>query len=298
MDYILQFTVFTPTYNRALTLPRVYESLMIQTFRDFEWLIVDDGSSDGTKELVEKWQAEAWFPIRYFYQENGGKHRAFNHGVSEAKGELFLTLDSDDTCTSTALEIFNYHWDKLEQQKKVQYSAISTICIRKNGEIVGNKFPINGIDSNTLEIRNKYGASGEKWGFQRTDTLKEYPFPEFDGEKFIPDALVWNRISQKYKTRYINEPLRTYEALEDGLCSSLTILRAKSPKGSSLYYKEYINYDISKVNKIKGAINYVRFSLHANFKIRRIITDSNSILLATLCLLPGYYFYRSDKRAL
>ena len=106
-DYI--FTVFTPTYNRAHTLSRVYKSLADQTFKNFEWLIVDDGSTDGTKVLIEKWTEEASFPIRYFYQENQGKHIAHNLGVKKARGELFLSLDSDDTCVPEALERFNYH---------------------------------------------------------------------------------------------------------------------------------------------------------------------------------------------
>ena len=103
------FTVFTPTYNRAYTLHRVYESLKAQTYRDFEWLIVDDGSNDNTRELIQKWQNESLFSIRYIYQQNSGKHIAFNRAVREAKGELFLTLDSDDACVEEALERFKYH---------------------------------------------------------------------------------------------------------------------------------------------------------------------------------------------
>src|SRR5258707_14117604 len=109
--YEYVFTVFTPTWNRAHTLHRAYQSLHAQTFRNFEWLIVDDGSTDNTREIVEKWQAESEFPIRYIYQENQGKAAAFNRGVREAQGALFLTLDSDDACVNQALERFKYHWD-------------------------------------------------------------------------------------------------------------------------------------------------------------------------------------------
>src|SRR5216684_1317229 len=117
-NYRYVFTVFTPTFNRSLTLSRVYESLRLQTFRDFEWLIVDDGSTDGTKGLVEKWQAESAFAIRYIYQENQGKPAAFNHGVQEARGELFLTLDSDDACVPQALERLKCHWDGISPTEK------------------------------------------------------------------------------------------------------------------------------------------------------------------------------------
>lgn len=296
MGYKYTFTVFTPTYNRAYTLHRVYDSLSIQTLQDFEWLIVDDGSNDDTKQLVENWQAEAWFPIRYIYQKNGGKHRAFNRGVSEARGELFLTLDSDDKCTQTALERFKYHWDQIDENQKDSITAVTSICTNEKGEIVGNKFPIDGIDSNTIEIRNKYGVFGEKWGFQRTDVLKKYPFPEFEGERYIPPALVWNRIAETYKTRYINEPLRIYEVLEDGITASSIRLRMNNPKGSALYYSDYMKHALSIKNKTKGVVNYIRFSLHGKYSLGEILSNSNLKLLTTILLLPGYFFYCTDKK--
>ena len=129
MNYRYVFTVFTPTFNRSLTLRRVYESLRLQTFRDFEWLIVDDGSTDCTKELVEKWRTESSFPIRYIYQENRGKPAAFNQGVQKAQGELFLTLDSDDACVPQALERLKYHW--IASRRKKRTSSRQLQCCAK-----------------------------------------------------------------------------------------------------------------------------------------------------------------------
>src|SRR4028119_2117569 len=225
------FTVFTPTYNRAHTLHRVYDSLKAQTYRDFEWLIVDDGSTDDTKQLVEQWQKEANFPIRYIYQENAGKHVACNRGVREAKGELFLTFDSDDACVPEALERFKYHWDSIPEDKRDNFSAVTALCVDQDGKLVGNTFPFDITDSNSIEIHTKYNSFGDKWGFQRTEVLKEFPFPEFPGEKFIAEGIVWNRLSSKYQTRYVNEKLKIVEYREDGITASSARMRARHPRG-------------------------------------------------------------------
>src|SRR5260221_4826788 len=151
-NYRYVFTVFTPTFNRCSTLNRAYETLRLQTFRDFEWLIVDDGSTDGTRELVEKWRAISEFPIRYIYQENQGKPTAFNHGVREAQGELFLTLDSDDACVPQALERFKYHWDGISLAEKDKFSAVTVLCKDQDGRLVGEKFPRDVLDSDSIEL--------------------------------------------------------------------------------------------------------------------------------------------------
>ena len=204
------FTVFTPSYNRARTLHRVYESLQHQTFRDFEWLIVDDGSTDGTKSIVEAWQKEANFPIHYVWQENGHKKKAFNHGVSLAKGELFLTADSDDAFPPTALERFVHHWLAIPEHERIHFVGVCGLCQDTQGKIVGDAFPGDwGIDSDSLEMRYRFGVRGEKWGFNRTDILRAHPFPEhLPGH--VPESVVWTAIAARYKTRFINEVVRTY----------------------------------------------------------------------------------------
>ena len=208
--YDYTFTVFTPTYNRAHTLSRVYHSLAAQTFRDFEWLIVDDGSTDGTGDLVAGWQAKADFAIRYVWQENGGKHIATNRGVAEARGELFLTLDSDDECVPEALERFKYHWDSIPAEQRIQFSAVTALARNQHGEVLGSRFPHDPTDSESLEIHYKYGVAGEKWGFQRTDVMRAFPFPDLPGVGYMPEGVVWSQIAARYKTRFVNETLRIY----------------------------------------------------------------------------------------
>ena len=204
------FTVFTSTYNRAHTLHRVHDSLRGQTCRDFEWLIVDDGSTDGTRQCVEGWQRGADFPIRYIWQENQGKHVAFNRGVREARGALFVSLDSDDACVAEALQRFKEQWEAIPQSERHRFSGVTCLCLDQFGRPVGTRFPQDVMDSDGLQIRYRHKVSGEQWGFHRTDLLRQFPFPEDVKRRYIPEGLVWARLARVYKTRFINEALRTY----------------------------------------------------------------------------------------
>lgn len=234
------FTVFTPTYNRSHTLSRVYESLRVQSFRDFEWLVVDDGSTDGTREVVEKWQRGSSFPIHYVYQENQGKPAAFNRGVQEAQGELFLTLDSDDACIPQALERFKYHWDSIPSSEKHKFSAITALCKDEDGRLVGDKFPRDVLDSDSIELYFKYRVKGEKWGFHRTEILKQFPFLTAQNAKFISEGVVWFAISRRFKTRFINEVLRIYYVNDEG-GDRLSSLSPAVLSGRSFFHKFILN---------------------------------------------------------
>ena len=293
-----RFTVFTPTYNRAHTLPRVYESLKNQTYKDFEWVIVDDGSSDGTADLIKGWQAEDRITIRFFYQENQGKHVAFNHGVLEAQGELFLTLDSDDACVPNALERFDYHWQGIPLAEREHFSGVTCLCMNAEGKIVGTRFPAAVMDSDAITLSVKHGVEGEKWGFHRTDILRQYPFPTFRSERFVPEGVVWNRIGRKYKLRFIDEPLRIYECLPDGLTASIVRLRAQNPLGVRLYYFEYMQLAVPLRYRWKAIINYFRFSAHAGMAPLVALRELSNFSEGLLLLPVGYLFYLADRRAI
>ena len=156
------FTVFTPTYNRAATLPRVYASLAAQTCRDFEWLVVDDGSTDGTAALVEGWRRAAPFPLRYLRQANAGKHVAHNRGVAAARGALFLTLDSDDACVPEALARFRHHWEAIPAAARGGFSAVTALCVDPAGQLLGPPFPrdiqaeLSGRDRVRLQVKGAH----------------------------------------------------------------------------------------------------------------------------------------------
>ena len=202
------FTVYTGTKDRARTLHRPYDSLRSQTFRDFEWLVVDNESTDNTTELIAKWQTEADFPIRYIRHANRGHHGSSNVAAQEAHGELFLTLDSDDGAVPEALERFKAIWDDIPADQRGRYSAVTALAVDENGAPTGDRYPSDILDSNATEVYYRYKVLGEKWGFQRTDVMRAHPYPTIPGYTgMMSSHLVWGAIGREYVTRYVNEYL-------------------------------------------------------------------------------------------
>jgi len=257
------FTVFTPTYNRAHTLDRVYRSLAAQTLRDFEWLVVDDGSTDGTKALVEGWARGASFPIRYEWQENKGKHFATNRGIELARGELFITADSDDEFPPGALETFRQVWESIPQGEREGFAGAAGLCVDQHGRPVGDRFPKSPLDSNHLERKYRYKVRGEKWGFTRTSVMREFPFAETKEMS----GFRWSDIGRKYKTRFFNEVVRIYYVGEGGSLSSRD-RKIKKPLMGALRNAGVLNEDLDYFRYdplafYRNAIHYARFSFLA-----------------------------------
>lgn len=210
------FTVFTPTYNRAHTIKRVFESLCAQTLRDFEWLVVDDGSTDETPELIAAWAKAADFPIRYFKQDHSGKHIAHNLAVREARGYIFAPLDSDDALLPDSLEKIRGLWTEIPDSDRALFSGVGGLCCDQHGIVIGDRFPKSPLDSNLRELVYVFRIRGEKWGVTRTDVFRQYPFPELAGTQFVPEGLVGLQMSRVYKRRYVNEIFRIYYRCESG----------------------------------------------------------------------------------
>ena len=306
-QYKYGFTVFTSVYNRANTLHRVFDSLMMQTFRDFEWIVIDNGSTKNCEELkalVEEWKNRADFPIRFILlKKNIGWHGAFNHGVEKAQGELFFNMDSDDSCKPNALERFKRHWTLIPDNIKEQYSGVTGLCCDQAGNSIGNRFPKDSIDSNALEIKYKYHVSGEKKGVIKTDILKQFPFPDFEGN-FETD-IIWRKISHKYKTRYINETLVTWYINEEGRTDQLSFHSRKkqAAPGLSMAHKEVLNSDISwflyaPKEFFRSSIHYTRFSLHAGINLIKQLNNLTNVFAKILWLgmLPaGVFVFLKDK---
>lgn len=294
---IIRFTVFTPTYNRASTLPRLYDSLVCQTLRDFEWVIVDDGSSDGTEALVEVWRKEAPFSIRFFRQLHGGKHRAVNRGVREAQGELFAPTGSDDWLTPFALERLAAIWESIPSDDREQYCGVGVLSCYDGGRIVGGSYGKGLCDASFLEMTLTGRISGDRWGFMRTSVLRSFPYPEISGEDFIPDGLVWLRISGPFLMRFVDEPLRFVEYRADGLSKNLVAIRARNSQGVCLYYREMLSRRISVRHRFQNLSNLIRFSLHGAKPIIPLCKEYCGTI--TPCaVITGYIFYLHDLYSL
>ena len=294
------FTIFTPTFNRAHTLQRVYTSLARQTYRDFEWLVMDDGSTDNTSQLIETWKGESNFPIRSYKQENMGKHVAFNRGVEHAEGELLLVLDSDDECVPHALEQLKHHWDTIDPQLRAGFIGVTVLCADQNGKLVGDLFPKDVMDSDPLELRYRYKVKGEKWGFQRTDVLRRYPFPENLKQTYVPEDIIWNKIARKYKTRFVNEQLRIYWVEGPSLVHNQN--PGKNALGGQLQHCDALNNDIkwfrfAPLRFTLSALHYSRFSFHIGtglYAQSRALKNNVAKLLWLLMLPAGYLVYLKD----
>jgi glycosyltransferase involved in cell wall biosynthesis len=240
------FTIFTPTFNRAHTLHRVYESLCAQTLRDFEWIVIDDGSTDNTAAIVADWIKAADFPIRYFKHEHAGKHVAHNFAVREARGQFFLPLDSDDACAPRALERMAYHWSTIPVGDRALYSGIDGLCSDQNGHVIGDRFPTEPFDTTLRERRYLYRIRGEKWGSALTEIVRRFPFPEITGTQFIPEGAVWLEMAKTYKDRCVNEVFRIYYVDDQKTGTTLTGrsgLREDAP-GRLHYYLWLLNNDM------------------------------------------------------
>ncbi|VDH17425.1 Hyaluronan synthase [Algoriella xinjiangensis] len=253
-------TVFTPTFNREKTLNRLYQSLLLQTNKNFEWLVVDDGSSDNTELIVNSWIEDGILNISYFKQKNGGKHRAINKGLELAKGELFFIVDSDDYLPNDSLKIIMKYYEDV----KLDENIIGVVGLYKNkdGEILGGKkFPHLIIDSDLIERREKYGVTADMAKVLKTSNFKKFLFPDIEGEKFVAESLVWNRMAINHKFRYFNEAIYVAEYMEDGLSSASIRNRRKNPLYATLLYNELAHNPKAPFKlKMKSLINFWRFS--------------------------------------
>jgi glycosyltransferase involved in cell wall biosynthesis len=297
------FTVLTPTFNRAHTLPRVWDSLRAQTFDAFEWVVVDDGSTDGTAALVAGWAAQARFPVRYLRQDNCGKHVAMNRGVEASAGELIAILDSDDACVPTAFERFAFHWRAIPEGRRAAFYAVVCHCADPEGRRVGDPFPAQVVDARGLDARYLWKARGEKWGVVRADLMRALPFPEQPQRTYLPESIVWDRLGQTHLARFVNEALRIYH-WEPGEGSLGTPGDpARHAWGSMLQHRivldEHLEYfRAAPLAFLAAAAHYVRFSRHAGVTAReqrRALTRPGARALWWFAVPAGWAAWAIDR---
>ncbi|MFC3884773.1 glycosyltransferase family 2 protein [Bacillus songklensis] len=252
-------TVFTPTYNRAYTLHKCYESLKRQSCKDFIWLIVDDGSTDNTKELVASWISSGSVPIRYHYQDNQGMHGAHNTAYELIDTELNVCIDSDDYMADDAVEKIISFWSKYGNNK---YAGIVGLDATPDRQIIGTKIPGELRESTLSNLYGKYKVKGDKKLVYRSElTKKTPPYPLFPGEKYCPLSYKYILIDQEHPLLIMNEILCHVEYLPDGSSMNIINQYKRNPRGFSFFRKVAMKYAPSFKERFRECIHYVSSSL-------------------------------------
>lgn len=294
----VKITVFTPTYNRVSLLPKLYESLLHQDFDDFEWIIVDDDSSDNTEEVVKKWiKNTKKFNIIYYKQSHGGKHRAINKGIELASGDYFFNVDSDDYLVHNALKLISDWINSIVDVNNI--CGVAGLKIQTNGEICGGipyTFGKNYIDATNFE-REIFKLNKDKAEVYKTSILKEYKFPEYNNEFFVTEDYVYLQIAAKgLKIRWFNEPIYVCEYLEDGLskiganefeghkknfngyCDYINKCVKYKPLGQKLMHLKEFNLTLSYLGiPLNKRANYINYSLIKYILILYVFSISISL---------------------
>lgn len=280
-------TIFTPAYNRAYTLHLCYESMLRQKNKDFEWLIVDDGSTDNTKELVEKWiKADNGFNIRYIYKENGGMHTAHNTAYENIDTELNMCIDSDDYLTDDAVEKILKKW---KESRDKDFAGIVALDIYNNGKIIGKKLP----EQENIKLCDYYsnGGKGDKKLIYRTEVINKYPqYPVFEGEKYVSLGYKYLLIDQDYDLLIMNEPVCVVEYMEDGSSRNMYNQYLKNPKGFAFLRKVHMKYDKSLKRKFITCVHYVSSSFIS--KNKTFLKESPSKIMTVIAIPFGFVFYK------
>lgn len=284
-------TVFTPTYNRKNELTNLYNSLLEQDYRDFEWLVVDDGSTDETRKYLKQLKKEEKININYIYKENGGKQSAYNKGLDYAKGEIFLCIDSDDILKKNILSSIAKDFEKVKKNKKIGGIAYIQGYINDRDKIIGTSFPNDNQEINYFDIYHKQKVKGDKLIVLKTNVAKEYYFPLIEGEKFVPEALIFNRISRKYNFIVKNTIAAYKEYLNEGYSNNYFNLVKRNPLGNMLYFKEL--YLLEK--NIYNVYGYILFGIYGKVKFHDILQEHQAKILIILLYIPVFIISKIRK---
>lgn len=237
----MRFTIAIPTYNRKELISRTLKSLEDQTYKDFEVIIIDDGSTDGTEKYIREYAEASDLHIRYYKQANGGKHMALNHAIEKAEGDFFLILDSDDWMLPEGLQILSENWDKIPKEKQKDFSGVMARATEPDGTFIGKPFPRDPYISSYVDF---HFISGIRLGpfkdcvdFIRTDLIKKYRFPDVKEAKFVPEAYITDQIGMNHKLYCISDVVEIKEYQEEGITKNIDGYKVKNAQGMIAYYE-------------------------------------------------------------
>ena len=278
-----KLTVFTPTYNRAYCLHQLYTSLVQQTSRNFVWMIIDDGSQDNTKELVDSWKKQDKIDIEYFYKENGGMHTGHNFAYEKITTELNVCIDSDDFMPDNAVDAILNFWAKNGNDSLAGIIGLDEF---KDGSLVGTQIPNHLKTAKLNELYKKYGVKGDKKIVLRTDLLRKFPlYPEYIGEKLVPLGILYLLINQEYDFLCLNKTLCIVDYQPDG--SSNTILKQYRVSPNGFAYARLVNMNLNKgfFDQFKQSLHLVSSSIFA--KNSSLILKSPNLIITFLAIPFG-----------
>lgn len=277
----MKVTVFTPVYNRADIIDKLYKSLLRQSVQDFEWVVVDDGSTDHIDKVICCFESDAGrnFPLIYKKQINGGKHTAINTGVALARGEYFLIVDSDDYLTDTTIETVISSFSRCPKD----YAGIGLQKVTADGKLIGKTFAGEFCDALSSE-RHRYGIEGDKAEVFYTEVLRRYPFPVFPGERFLSESSVWFQIARDgLKIRWINIPGIVCEYLSEGLSANSEKLAIENFQGMTYNAKVMLSCKLPIMIRLKTIGNYAYISKKKQIRFSTVVKNLNISLLELMC---------------
>jgi glycosyltransferase involved in cell wall biosynthesis len=272
----------------------LYDSLCCQTCQDFEWLVVDDGSTDNTEQLIAKFIEEQKINIRYLRKDNGGKHTAINLGAREAKGDLFFIVDSDDHLTCNAVELISSEWESYKANAKI--GCLSFIRARSSGEYISKGQNQKRVISNHVTYRINGKRGGDRSEVLRTNLLRQIPFPEIPSERFMSEGYLWNNLARHYDTVYIDAPIYICEYLDGGLTKTGRSLRMKCPIGMMENCKAFFLPQYSTRIKTKEMWLFIVYACCARYSLLKICKESGHPFMAALNMPFGLGLYLYWKK--
>ena len=289
-----KITIFTPTYNRAYCLPKLYKSLLKQNLNLFEWIIIDDGSTDNTKSIVDEWKKENKIHIGYYYQNNSGKMSAHDWAVKLAKYDLFMCVDSDDFLLPNTLHELLAEWEKCKDDAEIAGIIAYRRVIDKNGYSMKNQgIPLEIKTCKVFDVMmNKWVA--ETTSLYRTNVLRQYPFPVIEGEKFISEIYIYNKIDDAYKMHVFRKEIQECRYLNDGYTKNIHKIIANNPKGYILYYKDLYLRTKNKRKKLKCLIQLIACNIISHQKTIKSLHEIEKSYFF-IFLLPIGYIYKYIK---
>ncbi|MGV0756439.1 glycosyltransferase family A protein [Empedobacter brevis] len=301
----VKITIVTPSYNRAHTLNRVYDSLKNQTFKNFKWMIMDDGSTDNTKELVQKFVDENLFEIEYHWNENQHKFITVFEGIKKVTTKYFMIVDSDDSYPYNSLQVL---FDEVEQiENQHEYISVMGLSQYTDGKIVGNQYPNNGFDGSILDMRYKYKVRGDKFGIFITKTyqqlLKNFDYSSFKHKGYIPQSVFFNTYDANgMKTRFVNKVVRNYHLDEsDENSVSNTRWSGKNTFGLMEGYRSFLNSYGTKLfgypkALIRNLVGYQVYSMFNDKSFFEINKGLNHFKLLSILIYPLSFVYFKKLR--